>query len=292
MRQDNGIKIFNYNGELIYQEDIPELFSAHWRPQSPDIYPIGNLIPPNPEATKIPPLAAPKPYRHPNFSGATASPPTTTQTKAPTRYTPTGQTVRPKGTLVGGELDDTPIPEPIKSPPKKYTPPQGTPNLSPIPINQPIPSSQNITVPMNQPNTNIKPIPISNPNQPYRKDKSPRGQSQKGPGGYKNNSEQIPKEKSFPPSHTPVSESEKRRRTLIKKLREIQTLKERQAAGETLNPAQETKIASEAKFQSELDSLPKSENTEGKSPRHYKFENKSPRQYKTENNSEVKNPRQ
>jgi len=145
---------------------------------------------------------------------------------------------------------------------------------------------------MNQPNTNIKPIPISNPNQPYRKDKSPRGQSQKGPGGYKNNSEQIPKEKSFPPSHTPVSESEKRRRTLIKKLREIQTLKERQAAGETLNPAQETKIASEAKFQSELDSLPKSENTEGKSPRHYKFENKSPRQYKTENNSEVKNPRQ
>jgi len=307
MRQDNGIKIFNYHGELIYQEDIPELFSVHWRPHSPDLYPIGNLIPPNPSANKIPPLAAPKPYRHPNFSGTT--PTSTTPPKAtPIRYSPGGQVAKnkPGGMIVGGELDDAP--EPIKIP-KKNPPPQSTTNSNPI-NQQTKPSNQNTSsVPMNQPNNNINdPMNILHPNPSNRREKSPRGQQphsqKKGPGSYKNNPEQYPpKEKSghspthtsgHPPTHAPISESEKRRRTLIKKIRDIQTLKQRQAAGETLNPAQLTKVASEEQLQTELDSLHKPESTtqEGRSPRHYKIENKSPQQHKPENNStaEAKTP--
>jgi len=107
MRQDNGLKIFNYNGELIYKEDILELFTVHWRPQSPEAYPSNALIPPNPKAQKIPPLAAPKPYRHPHFSGSAH---TSESPKAPpTRFAPGGQPIRSTaGTPVGGELEDSP----------------------------------------------------------------------------------------------------------------------------------------------------------------------------------------
>jgi translation initiation factor 2A len=289
MRQDNGIKIFNYHGELIYKEDIPELFSVHWRPHSPELYPTGNLTPPNPNATKVPPLAAPQPYRHPNFSGvaSAASPPPPKST--PTRYSPVGLSVRskPGGTLVGGELDDSPIPEPIKVP-KKTPPPQGISDQ---------PMKGNLSYPNNQANSiTLSPMNNLQPNPPRIREKSPSAQSyaqKKSTGGYKNNNPDypFPKEKSSHPPYGPISESEKRRRTLIKKLREIQNLKQKQAAGDTLNPAQLTKMATEAQLQSELDSIPK-DTLEGKSPRHYKIENKSPRQYKSENTDQVKTPHQ
>jgi uncharacterized protein with WD repeat len=173
MRQDNGIKIFNYHGELIYKEDIPELFSVHWRQHSPEFYPVGNLIPPNPNGIKIPPLAAPQPYRHPNFSGVTPASPPPSQPKAtPTRYSPGGQSVRskPGGTLVGGELDDSPIPEPYKVPKK-------TPQSLGI-SDQPMKLTSNISSPNNQANT-ITLIPMNNlqPNPPRSREKSPSAQS-------------------------------------------------------------------------------------------------------------------
>jgi translation initiation factor 2A len=288
MRQDNGIKIFNYHGELIYKEDIPELFSVHWRPHSPELYPVVNLIPPNPNATKVPPLAAPQPYRHPNFSGVAPTSPSQGPKVTPTRYSPGGPSVRskPGGTLVGGELDDSPIPEPIKVP-KKTPPPQGISDQ---------PMKPNISSPNNQANS-ITQIPMNNlqVNPPRRREKSPSAQSyaqKKSPGGYKNNPDYpFPKEKSSHLPYGPISESEKRRRTLIKKHREIQNLKQKQATGETLNAAQLTKMATEAQLQAELDSLPK-DTPEGKSPRHYKIENKSPRQFKSENTDQVKTPHQ
>jgi translation initiation factor 2A len=292
MRQDNGIKIFNYHGELIYKEDIPELFAVHWRPQSPDLFQAG-LIPPNPNATKIAPLNAPKPYRHPNFSGVapTAAPPTTQPAKSPpTRFTPGGP-ARPKpgGTLVGGELDDTPAPEPVKVPPKKTGPsqspitPQQTPQTGssspPVATHNPQPPLNPPHNPSSNPSPHNKPYPTSNPN-PYnpqsRKERpyNPSQQHQPYKKGPPRNTE-SPKEKSggnIPTTthnnnNNNLSESEKRRRTLIKKMREIQNLKQKQAAGETLLPAQLAKIASESQIQADLDSLPKSETSEVKTPR-------------------------
>jgi hypothetical protein len=51
-------------------------------------------------------------------------------------------------------------------------------------------------------------------------------------------------------------------------------------------------MATEAQLQAELDSLPKTDTPEGKSPRHYKIENKSPRHPKSENTDQVKTPHQ
>jgi len=133
MRQDNGVKIFNYHGELIYQEDITELLTAHWRPRSPELFPITALIPPNPKAKKIAPLAAPKPYRHPNFSGtASASTPQGPKTTA-TRYTPGGQAQRtiPGGIPVGGEPEISPSASAGRGRGKKKKKPQTTPATSP-----------------------------------------------------------------------------------------------------------------------------------------------------------------
>jgi len=312
MRQDNGIKIFNYHGELIYKEDIPELFAVHWRPQNPDLFPVGPLVPPDPNATKIAPLNAPKPYRHPNFSGAapTTAPPTTQPAKStPTRFTPGGP-ARPKpgGTLVGGELDDTPAPEPVKAPPKKSGPPQ-TPNTPqqtpqtaspspPVVTHHPQPPHNPSNNPPHNPSNNPphnpsnnpphnpsnnpphnKPYPTSNPNpyNPQSRKERPYQTQQHQPykkGPPRNKDTESTKEKSGGNTQTTahnnnnnLSESEKRRRTLIKKMREIQNLKQKQAAGETLLPAQLAKIASESQIQADLDSLPKSETSEVKTPR-------------------------
>jgi len=295
MRQDNGIKIFNYHGELIYKEDIPELFHVHWRPQSPDLFP-GPLVPPDPNATKIAPLNAPKPYRHPNFSGTTtttASPPTQPVKAPPTRFTPGGP-ARPKpgGTLVGGELDDTPAPEPVKAPLKKSGPPQttNTPQQTPqtaspaqsppVATNHPHsprdPSHNPPRDPTHNPPHN-KPFPTSHPNPSLPQSKKERPyQSQQQPykkGPPRNKDTESTKEKSGGNTQTAtynnnnnLSESEKRRRTLVKKMREIQNLKQKQAAGETLLPAQLAKISSESQIQADLDSLP-TETSEVKTPR-------------------------
>jgi len=291
MRQDNGIKILNYHGELVYSEDIPELFTAHWRPYSTDLVSPGPLIPPNPAATKILPLAAPKPYRHPNFSGTAASTTTTTQppaaaAKAPTRYTPGGQAARPKpgGMLVGGELDDTPTPEPVKALPKKpVSPPISSPIQSttypsiPVITAPPVQTTYGSHIPKYQPPHHGN--PHNNPQQ-TRKEKPPQGQhppNKKGPTPNRpnTNNPDNTKEKSGGPAQITnpnsnpnnISEAEKRRRTLIKKMREIQNLKQKQAAGETLVPAQLAKIASESQIQADLDSLPKTETPEVKTPR-------------------------
>jgi len=287
MRQDNGIKIFNYHGELIYKEDIPELFHVHWRPYPADLFPAGHLIPPNPEATKIPPLAAPKPYRHPNFSGVA---PTTTPGSAalqPAKSTPmrysAGQAVRakPGGTLVGGELDDTPTPEPVKTPLKK--PLSGPITTHPVQIpQQSIPQTANSPSPIYKPPTHHQPPsphspPHSSPPNPqHRKEKShpnPQLPYKRGPPPFskeKSSSGNSGPQTSYSsnnPNNNNISEAEKRRRTLVKKMREIQSLKQKQAAGETLLPAQLAKIASESQVQADLDSLPKNETPEVKTPR-------------------------
>jgi len=51
------------------------------------------------------------------------------------------------------------------------------------------------------------------------------------------------------------TDPEKRRRTIVKKLREIEVLKQRQSNQEVLNEAQLTKIGTELNLSSELDLL-------------------------------------
>jgi translation initiation factor 2A len=256
MRQDNGVKIFNYNGELIYKEDIPELFTCHWRPQSPESYPATTaLIAPNPKAQKIPPLAAPKPYRHPHFSGASTH--TTEGPKTgPTRYTPGGQPIRsmPGGTPVGGELEDSPNEGAGRGRgggQKKKKKPTGN-----VPLGSFIPGGQPEQPP--QPHKPQKP-PHQQQNKPAPKPQQPHQQQPKKPPQQQPISQNAPEtvgtEKPTKESNANLTDNEKRRRTIIKKIREIDILKQRQQGGEVLNAAQIAKIGTEAQLTAELESI-------------------------------------
>jgi translation initiation factor 2A len=252
MRQDNGIKIFNYHGELIYKEDIPELFTVHWRPQPPESYPVGALVAPNPKAQKIPPLAAPKPYRHPHFSGSTHT--TEGPKTGPTRYAPGGQPIRtmPGGTPVGGELEDpTEGAGRGRGGPKKKKKPQGT-----VPLGSFIPGGQ-LEQPHPQPHKPQKPQPNQQnkpPKQPHQQQPRKPPQHQQQPISQ-NSPETVGTEKPAKDSNANLTDNEKRRRTIIKKIREIDILKQRQQGGEVLNPAQIAKIATEAQLTAELESI-------------------------------------
>jgi len=85
MRVDNGIKIFNYIGELVYAESIPELYKVGWRPSAlgeyatlPIVYkPITtntntNTSTPNTDTTKPTTPLPVGTYRHPNFAKSQA----------------------------------------------------------------------------------------------------------------------------------------------------------------------------------------------------------------------------
>jgi len=110
MRQDNCVKIYTFNGELVYNESVEELFMVHWRP-----FPLGQFPPPpitlpssSASSTGTPGSVSPekpKVYRHPNFTGSSSSSSTKpTQTAAPTKYTPpshSGNRVPVGGKLVG-----------------------------------------------------------------------------------------------------------------------------------------------------------------------------------------------
>jgi len=218
MRVGNCIKIFNYNGELVYSEDIPELFEVRWRPQSVDIYPVLPISAPNPQARKVAPVTAPKPYRHPNFSGTSASvqAPKTT----PTRYVPGGhgggQRQIPGSVPVGG------IPESDTSPgagrgrgKKKPKNTQGQGRGSGI-------------------------KKLENP-----EEKQEQGETPEQPGSL-SEQPQTPEKEVDP---------EKRKKTIARKLRDIETLKQRQANGDNLNSAQLTKIGTEASLRVELGEL-------------------------------------
>jgi len=99
MKMDNGIKIFNYLGEKLYEESLDELYQVEWRPYPRGTYPQKDIV------AKATTTAAPAKYRHPNFTGRGGSlDGNKTGADGPTRYTPSGGAYRPPvgGTLVGG----------------------------------------------------------------------------------------------------------------------------------------------------------------------------------------------
>lgn len=72
IRVDNGYKIFRYDGNLIYEAHVNELYQVEWRPALPGAYPDRALSPfkgPAPGSAASAPAAAtaaPAKYQHPN----------------------------------------------------------------------------------------------------------------------------------------------------------------------------------------------------------------------------------
>uniref|UniRef100_A0A6B2L031 Eukaryotic translation initiation factor 2A n=1 Tax=Arcella intermedia TaxID=1963864 RepID=A0A6B2L031_9EUKA len=228
MRIDNGIKVLDYNGNTIYEEAVLELFDVKWRPTPPEQFPtlpinVGALSASKGKVATPATTEAPK-YRHPNYSAKAAESKAATST--PTRYVPGGASSRP----IPGSV-------PVGGTPVGGTPVGGTPVGG-----QPADAGRG-------------------------KKKKPAGQGgSPAPGGGRGKpqtpqtapttSEVVaPVEEAPSQPLSPEQEKEKRKRTITKKLREIEALKLRQTNGETLNAAQITKISSEGNLKDELNKL-------------------------------------
>lgn len=72
LRVDNGVKIWHYTGELMYNSEMDELYNVSWRPQAATSHPLPNPLP-----------AAPTPHE-----SATAHVATTTPKKPTGAYRP------------------------------------------------------------------------------------------------------------------------------------------------------------------------------------------------------------
>jgi len=76
MRVDNGFKVWSYDGKMLYQETVEEIYQINWRPAAPNTFPNR---PPSPRlysgAKTEAPAAPAKPakYVHPNAVGRTVA---------------------------------------------------------------------------------------------------------------------------------------------------------------------------------------------------------------------------
>jgi len=94
MKMDNGIKVFTYNGELVHEEKIPELYQVNWRPFLKGSFPQKEIEAPKKQ------VAEPAKYRHPHAAAASSGAiDSRGRGGGPVRYTPGGQ---PNRVPVGG----------------------------------------------------------------------------------------------------------------------------------------------------------------------------------------------
>lgn len=63
LRVDNGVKIWHYTGELMYNSDLEELYNVCWRPQAASAHPLPNPLP-----------AAPAPHKSASDHVASSTP--------------------------------------------------------------------------------------------------------------------------------------------------------------------------------------------------------------------------
>jgi len=199
LRVDNAYQIWTYEGNLVYEEQIPELSKISWRPALPGVYPITRLIlskhDPNtsPNTTTTTTSSQPGKYRHPNFSGNAV-------------------------VLVRDDEEG----------PQKYN-----------------------TTTNKKKEQNVPPGFVQETKSQLRNKKK-----------RQNKKAQVTETSPSPSSETQTEtsssepqDSEKRKKILAKKLRQIEGLKAQLSEGKTLDSSQLEKIAAESSLHSELESL-------------------------------------
>jgi len=139
VKVDNGVKIFTYQGALVYEECFTELYKVEWSPCPKTGFPPKEIV-----RGTISPVAKTEIYRHKNFTGRSAAPVTKVNTAV--RYAPGGAPVGgiPGGTpVVGGggrgrvPVGGTPVGgTPVRQPKKKPNPGPKGPQAQGKPPNQ------------------------------------------------------------------------------------------------------------------------------------------------------------
>lgn len=238
LRVDNGLKIWYYNGKLIYYKDYPELFSIGWKPAKLEDFPaIGK----NDSIPESEPLAkefldkkqqssnsaAKKPagaYRPPHARTAGAQP------KAPTSLYQKEMAANLNGATFTPGIRQRAVPG-APAPPVKESK-SAAKNRKKREANKKKEDEESSTPPTSnspQPTTPTPaPAPAAAP--------EPKSDTGSVVGGVS-------------------SIEEKRIRALLKKLRAIEALKMKQAYGETLEETQVSKINKEDEIRKELNSL-------------------------------------
>jgi len=103
MKMDNGIKVFNYHGELVYEEKVLELYQCNWRPCIKGAHPPKEIEPAKKLKSGQLSTAEPPKYRPPHaVANQSQSALDSRGRGGPVRYTPGGTAVR--GTIGGGNV--------------------------------------------------------------------------------------------------------------------------------------------------------------------------------------------
>ncbi|KAF8975611.1 hypothetical protein BGZ46_008982 [Entomortierella lignicola] len=226
LRVDNGYKIWHYTGTLVHTAEINELYQVGWRPSAPEIYPIRTALSPAPKpaANSSAAAAAPAPARVGAYR-----PPQARGTPAPTLFADANASTSINSSSAAAASDASLSKAALKNKKKreaKKNKEAGDEETS----NSAAGSGSNSPARSNtpRPNSNIT--------------KKPQNGALLPPTSASSSSSQM-------------TETEKKIRNVTKKLKQIHELKEKQAAGETLELTQLQKITAEAALLKELEAL-------------------------------------
>ncbi|KAF9428101.1 hypothetical protein BGZ94_003370 [Podila epigama] len=234
LRVDNGYKIWHYTGTLVHVEEMNELYQVSWRPSAPEIYPIRSSLSPAPKPAanasaaqvKAAPVKSMGAYRPPQARG----------TPAPSLFADASAGTSTSGAASTAASSDANLSKTaLKNKKKREN------------------AKKNKETEESIPNTSAGNAARSNTPRPV----STGARNGGSPGNTNNAKPKNTNGALLPPSTSPagMTETEKKIRNVTKKLKQIHELKEKQAAGETLELTQIQKITAEAALLKELEAL-------------------------------------
>lgn len=258
MNVDNGFKLFKYNGQgPLFHKPIERAFETTWQPINPDRFPNRGPSPlrRNPDGTPINPPPA--------VSAATAASSSTAAAKAPVAaYRPPGSTGSLAEMMRKDKITTAAPVGKVKDAGNATT----NANNGGASAGKFVPSAQKQRViPGMAPPTaaaNAKKPAASNSTNTNSNNNSNNSNANKKPAAVPppapttTTTTTTPAPPTAPTSAVETAESkEKRAKAIAKKLKQIQEIREKVAAGQTVEPEQLKKLDMEASLQAELKSL-------------------------------------
>ncbi|KAF9135968.1 hypothetical protein BGW39_009942 [Mortierella sp. 14UC] len=239
LRVDNGYKVWHYTGTLVHTEELNELYAVSWRPAAPELYPIRSTLSPAPKPAANSTVAAAKPA--PVRAMGAYRPPQARGTPAPALFADASATSAAAAAAATAAADANLSKAALKNKKKRENAKKNKDTEETTPASAPAPTAG------------------SGANSPARSN-TPRPNSNNSSSNNNNNKSKPQNGALLPPTTTTsatsqMTETEKKIRNVTKKLKQIHELKEKQAAGETLELTQLQKITAEAALLKELEAL-------------------------------------
>lgn len=257
LRVDNGVRIFHYRGQLMHVNPVENMYSAFWRPRAAELFPFRTSLSPAPRGDSNwvapPQSAAPaKPagaYRPPHARGTTTPSHFKREDEggapyvASTNGNSNGQATRGRGGGPPGTASRRGVPG--AAPKTNDVPGSKSKKKSGHDSRQQAQSNENRAGP--DAASRGKETPVENGNQSENQGQEQQWHRSVNKLGQPGLSGMVPLGQ--------LSQEDKKRRSLMKKLTAIEQLKERRKKGEKLEITQIKKIESEVETRKELEAL-------------------------------------